>query len=137
MRSETVLLDTSPLVAALARNDAQHQRGLDLLTRYIGYCVTTEAVITEATHLVSRGRVDPWVILEALLAAGVPIHGLDEHQHRTALRLMRQYADVGMDYADATLLVLAEALGIEKVLTFDQRGFSAFVIRGAPLEIVT
>ena len=137
MPSTAVLLDTSPLVAALARNDARHARGLDLLTRHIGACVTTEAVVTEATHLVGRGRVEAWVVLDALLAAGVPIHGLDAHQHRAAAYLMRQYADTGMDYADATLMVLAEALAITRVLTFDLRGFSVFTNGGQPLEIVT
>lgn len=130
------MLDTGPLVAALDRADADHAWGLDVLSRHIGDCVTTEAVITEATHLVGRGGGHPCVPLEALVTAGVPILGLDTAQHRAAARLMRQYADTRMDYADATLLVLAESLDIRRVLTTDRRGFSVFQVRGAPLEMV-
>ncbi|MEX0690910.1 MAG: PIN domain-containing protein [Gemmatimonadales bacterium] len=134
MSPGTVLLDTGPLVAALARNDHQHARSLDLLTRYIGHCVTSEAVVTEATHLVRRGGVEPWVVVEALLDAGVPIRGLDPPDQRAASRLMRQF---GTDYADATLLVLAETLQLRRILTFDRRDFAAVQVGGAPLEIVT
>jgi hypothetical protein len=132
-----VLLDTSPLVAALSRNDALHRRGLDLLTRHIPDCITTEAVVTEASHLVGRGKVDAWVPLAALLAAGVPIHALEPAQHQAALDLMRRYAGARMDYADATLLVVADTLNARRILTFDRRGFSLFQVGGAPLEIVT
>ena len=42
-----------------------------------------------------------------------------------------------MDYADATLLLLAEALGIHDLLTLDRRGFSAFRTReGEALRLI-
>jgi len=31
-----------------------------------------------------------------------------------------------MDYADATLVVFTEALGVDEVFTTDRRGFSAY-----------
>ena len=37
-----------------------------------------------------------------------------------------------MDYADATLVVLAEDLGTNLVLTTDQRDFRVYRIRGPP-----
>lgn len=42
---------------------------------------------------------------------------------------MKKYADTPMDFADATLLLLAEALKVKNVLTLDRRGFSAFRTR--------
>jgi hypothetical protein len=43
---------------------------------------------------------------------------------------MEKYKDVPMDFADATLVVLAEETGIQEVFTLDLRGFSAYRIHG-------
>ena len=43
-----------------------------------------------------------------------------------AAALMERYADTPMDYADATLVLLADALRIHDVLTLDRRGFSSY-----------
>ena len=39
---------------------------------------------------------------------------------------MTRFAALPMDYADATLVALAEALQIETVFTFDRRGFRMY-----------
>lgn len=39
---------------------------------------------------------------------------------------MEKYADLPMDYADATLVLLAERLGVFDVLTLDRRGFTVY-----------
>jgi predicted nucleic acid-binding protein len=39
---------------------------------------------------------------------------------------MSKYSDVPMDYADATLVAVAETLGIRDILTLDRRGFSVY-----------
>jgi predicted nucleic acid-binding protein len=78
-----------------------------------------------ASHLVGRGG-SPSLPLELLLATGIPIVPLERAGHEHATRLMRRYADVPMDYADATLVVVAEALKLGDVLTTDRRGFRAY-----------
>lgn len=121
-----VLLDTGPVVGILNGRDAAHQACADAWHDVAERCVTTEAVVTEACHLVGRGGGPDHVALDFLLAAGVPIVGLEKSGHEHAVRLMRRYADVPMDYADATLVVTADALAIRSVLTLDRRGFAAY-----------
>jgi len=41
---------------------------------------------------------------------------------------MMQYADVPMDFADATLVALAEDTGIRDVFTLDRKGFQVYRI---------
>lgn len=48
---------------------------------------------------------------------------------REAAALMERYADTPMDYADATLLLLAEALNVGEVLTLDRCGFAVYRTR--------
>ena len=43
-----------------------------------------------------------------------------------AAALMERYRDVPMDYADATLVALAEELDADTVFTLDRRGFSTY-----------
>jgi len=128
-----LLFDTGPLVALLDRNDQWHtvsaRNWPDLAPR----CVTTEAVVTEATHLVSRGGGSPCVVVEFLLDLEVPILGLDDEGHRLAAGLMRRYGDTPMDYADATLVVAAAWLRTDQVFTLDRRGFATYrTVSGDP-----
>jgi uncharacterized protein len=39
---------------------------------------------------------------------------------------MNKYADVPMDFPDATLVWIAESSGTDRILTLDRRGFSSF-----------
>ena len=43
-------------------------------------------------------------------------------------KLMQKYKDVPMDYADATLVVLAEKKDVSSVFTMDRKGFGSYRI---------
>lgn len=54
-----------------------------------------------------------------------------------ARELIVQYADLPMDYADATLVVLAEELGTNLILTTDRRDFEVYRLHGSrPFKVV-
>lgn len=132
-----VLLDTGPLVATLDAADQWHARCAPLWDIYLDRCVTTEAVVTEACHFLQRGGGSAALPVEFLLAAAIPIVGLETGLQRHAARLMRRYADVPMDYADASLVALADALNLGAVATTDRRGFGAYRrSRGEGFEIL-
>ena len=51
--------------------------------------------------------------------------------------MMETYRDTPMDFADGTLVLLAEALETLEVLTLDRRGFSTYRTRtGRALRLV-
>ena len=104
---------------AFMRNASNMKTGVEAM-------VGQEAVVTEASHLALRGGGGAELPLEFLLTAGIPILGLEAGGQRRAAVLMKRYADVPMDYADATLVALAEALHISQVFTTDRRGFAAY-----------
>jgi len=121
-----VLLDTGPLVAVLDARDQWHSRCVDAWPTLIDRCVTVEAVVTEACHLVLRGGGDAHTPLDFLIVAEIPILGLEPAGHRRAASLMKQYAKLPMDFADACLVAVSEALHITEVFTTDRRGFLAY-----------
>jgi predicted nucleic acid-binding protein len=121
-----VLLDTGGIVAALDSADQWHQACAAGWETVMGRCLTTEAVVTEACHLVHRGGASAVLPLDFLLATDVPIVGLETGLQRHAAELMRRYADTPMDFADAGLVALGDALGIATVFTTDRRGFRTY-----------
>lgn len=64
---------------------------------------------------------------ELLAASGTRIVDVAEPEAvLAAADLMAKYADTPMDFADATLVLLADALGVVDILTLDRRGFSTY-----------
>ena len=60
-----------------------------------------------------------------------------EWELHEAVALMEKYADTPMDFADATLVLLAEDLDVDEILTLDRRGFSVFrIARRRPFRLV-
>lgn len=125
-----MLLDTGPLVAFLNPRDQWHEACAaywrDLAARFI----TTEAVLTEASHLVARGGHSAVLPLEVIDVGRIPVAPLPDAARKRVTSLMRRYADLPMDYADASLVVVAEGLGLTHVFTTDRRGFATYRIGG-------
>ena len=120
-----MLLDTGPLVAVLDSRDQWHERCVSAFPDLMQRCVTTEAVVAEACHLAIRGG-RAWAPVELLPTAGIPVLGIEDGGHRRASSLMERYQELPMDYADASLVAVAEGLGISTVFTLDRRGFTAY-----------
>jgi len=120
------LLDTSILVAFLHRDDAAHEDAVQALRDCRGVLLTTEAVLTESMYLLGRTRGGPSACLDFFLRDGaflVPTSRTALHRCRA---LMTAYADLPADFADATLVALAEELDAWTILTLDRRDFSVY-----------
>ena len=122
-----VLLDTGPLVALFKRNDGAHRRAVDWFARNRADLVTTHAVLTEAWHLInpSARRTLMAFAGEALVVPELPADAVPR-----LARLIDTYADTPMDYADATLVLLAHELGELRVATIDVEDFGVYRTEG-------
>lgn len=134
----TWLVDTGPLVAYLDARDPAHGEVANRLDVFTGVLATTGAVITEAMHFVSATRGGPRLLADLVRTSGMGVFDLCRPPEiDAAAALMEKYADTPMDFADATLVLLAEALGHSEILTLDRRGFSVFrTRRGRPFRRV-
>jgi predicted nucleic acid-binding protein len=127
--SGEVLLDTGPLVSILDRRQRLHVRCREFFEACTLPIVTTEAVLTESTHLLSLVPNGPAACLEFVLEAGIVVAPSNSGSLRRCRTLLAKYGDVPMDFTDATLVVLAEELGTDLVFTLD-RDFTVYRIRG-------
>jgi predicted nucleic acid-binding protein len=134
----TWLLDTGPLVAYLDDGDPAHGRVAARWDGFRGRLATSSAVITEAMHFVSASKAGPRLLAELVEAGEMEVYDLSRPPELgEAVALMEKYADTPMDFADATLVLLAEALGIREVFTLDARGFTVYRTRkGRALTLV-
>jgi hypothetical protein len=92
--------------------------------------VSSEAVLTEATHLLGGLDGGRQACVDFFRAGGALLVPATRASLRRCRDLVNQYSDLPMDYADATLVVLAEELGTNLVCTTDRRDFSVYRIKG-------
>ena len=100
--------------------------------------LSTGAVVTEAMFFLAKARVGPAALAELVSSGGIVIVDVFQPSDlRAAARLMSRYEDTPMDFADATLVLTGEALGVLDILTLDRRGFSTFRTNdGQPFRLV-
>lgn len=123
MRS--IIVDTGPLVALFHARDQHHEAAKAVLESSPAVLVTTWPVITEACHFLGQAGKRALLTfirrgalrLETLSVEDVP--GLDD--------LIARYAR--MDFADATLVLIAEKTGITEIFTIDRRDFEGYRTR--------
>lgn len=121
------LVDTGPLVAYLDASDPDHEQVSAVMDGFSGRSVTTPAVITEAMYFLGTARGGARALATLVDRSAMTVYDTCQPPDlREAARLMERYSDTPMDFADATLVLLAEVLEIVEVLTLDRRGFSAY-----------
>lgn len=126
MRS--VLLDTGPWLALFHHADRHHLATTEWLRRE-GSSVrlfSTWPVLTEVGFFLraqTKQRLLTWVERGALALVD-----LDRRDVAVMNRLIGRFADQKPDLADASLLAIAERLGIAEVATFDRKDFSIYRI---------
>jgi predicted nucleic acid-binding protein len=120
-------MDTGPLVAYLDVRDSAHTQAAEGLSSFTGHLITTSAVIVEAMFFVSAIPEGPEALANFVHAARILVHeSTQPFQLKEAARLMGKYSDTPMDFADATLVLLADQLTTYEIATLDRRGFSTY-----------
>jgi predicted nucleic acid-binding protein len=125
-----LLLDSGALVSLLDRSQTRHLDYTSFFGTWEGAVVSSEAVLTEATHLLGRVRGGRRACIDFFLSGGAVLVPSTPASLRRSRDLIEEYANLPMDYADATLVVLAEELGTNLIFTTDRRDFAVYRIAG-------
>ncbi|MEO8299976.1 MAG: PIN domain-containing protein [Burkholderiales bacterium] len=123
-----ILVDTGFLYALLDRDDAWHARAVAACDAIDEAWVTTWPVLTEAVYLLTRtlGTAQAQALMREVGDGEITVWNPPIEAVQRLPVLMKRYADPPMDLADASLVVLAEALGHGRILTTDERDFHAY-----------
>ena len=132
-----VLLDTGPWVALIDRSEGRHAECLAWLRKYEGQIYSTEAVLTEVLYLLNFSTDAQQSGLDFVLSGAVIIVPSSLESLRSVGALMKKYKDVPMDFADATLVCLAQELSIRHIVTFDRKDFGIYSFKkGQPFIVL-
>lgn len=124
-----ILVDTGPFVALFDPADAWHGRCVERLKEVREPICTTVPVLTEAFHLLEPNSPGARGLMDFVADTGLAVWFLDDQSLSRAFDLMQRYADVPMDFADASLVAAAEALNARKVFTIDRKDFAVYRFR--------
>ena len=130
------ILDTGPWVALIDRSESKHDACMEWLKGYRGKLYSTEAVLTEVLYLLSFSSKAQGAAINFVLESVVEIIPLSIENLRTSRRLIEKYADLPMDYADATIVGLAMDSGIDTAVTLERKDFSIYRIKSKPFIIM-
>jgi len=124
------LIDTGAILALVDRSDECHESCVEAYNRNRLPWLTTEAVPTEAFHLVRRNLRDDRAIWTLLRSGAIVMSIITNKELPQIHALMSQYADRPMDFADATLVHLAARERISMILTVDYDDFETYRLPG-------
>lgn len=126
----SILLDTGAFVALLDKSEKNHERCVECFKDFKGMLLTTEPVLTETIYLLGQSLKAQKSTIEFILKGGATLVPQSMESLLRVIALMEKYRDIPMDFADATLVALAEETEIDEVFTLDLRGFYAYRIHG-------
>lgn len=124
------LVDAGPLIALYKPDDQHHQActaAFKALPHPLG---TVWPVLAEVMYLLAdspRSHSAVWDMIEREAVQVLPLGRGDVPRIR---ELMKQYADLPMDLADAALVRVAEREGINRFFTVDKKDFAVYRLYG-------
>lgn len=134
-----ILLDTSGLFSAIDGGQPAHERAKDVLQAEPGPLVLSPFVLAEVDYfIVTRMTSAHEVALLDEVAAGVfELARFDADDIVRARKVIERYGDLDLGLTDASLVVLAERYGTDRVLTLDERHFRVLrTLDGRPFTLL-
>jgi predicted nucleic acid-binding protein len=121
----SIIVDAGPLVALFHARDKHHEPAKAALQANPALLVSTWPVITEACHFL--GQAGKRALLTFIKRGALRLEALSVDDVPGFNDLLERYDR--MDFADATLVLIAEKTGITEIFTIDRRDFQEYRTR--------
>ena len=115
----STIVDSGPLVAFFDRDDRHHREAVAWLEKARKPLVTNIAVVTEISYLLEFS-VELQTGFLRWASGNLQIDDATERDLPRIADLMTKYADLPADFADASLIALAERLKLSRIATTDR-----------------
>ena len=132
----TIIVDTGAFIALFNRRDAAHLAAQKAFAELQEPLITSFPVITETCYFLAEtvSQTAQSKFLKSFVLEAFQIFDLQSNHIDPMVTLMEKYADLPMDMADASLVILAEHLNSGRILSIDRRDFSVYRWHNKPFE---
>lgn len=130
----STLIDASPLIALFNKKDKYNSAITVFLKNYTGRLISSWPVVTEVSYMLSFNVQTQIDFLSWIKIGGVQLIDIDMNGISRIIKLSKKYSDVPMDLADASLVVIAEELNINEIITIDS---DYYIYRTIDKELIT
>jgi predicted nucleic acid-binding protein len=114
------LIDSGPLIAYYNAGDNWHSASRKFFETFKGKLITTEAIVTEVMSMLD----DDWRVqnefLKDLAKELYEVPSLVPSDFKYIAKLNEKYKDLPGDFADLSLVALAERLALSEVVSLDK-----------------
>lgn len=134
-----IVVDTSGLFAALDADSRAHERAKAVLAAERDPPLLSPFVLAELDYLIAArlGPATAFRLLEDVAAGAYALASFAASEVGAVTTVLRRYDDLALGLADASLVVLAERHGTQRVLTLDERHFRALrTATGRPFTLL-
>jgi len=118
--NDRILIDAGPFIALFDSDDNHHNKIKNFFCKHHFCYISTLAVLTEVSHMLDFSVKAQHDFYEWVMYKGVIISDINQNDLPRIIELTDKYADLPMDFADATLIVTAEKTGITDIISMDK-----------------
>jgi hypothetical protein len=122
--------DTGAFLTCLDSSDPWHERCRDAFRQLRLPLSTSTAVLTELFHLLGDNPREVELAWAFIRSGAVTVLSISDRDLPDIEALMRKYHDRPMDFADATLVHLAQRESLWTVFTIDHDAFETYRVGG-------
>jgi len=121
-----VIVDTGVLLAAADADDVDHERCAGLLRAHRGELRVPAPVVPECSWQIEQhlGPTSEARFLRLITSGQLTVVDLTVADYERCAVLIETYADLGLGLVDASVVTVAEDLGVRTVATLNRRDFT-------------
>jgi len=129
-----IVLDTNVVVSAADNDEPRHGTCAELLRRHRAELVVPTTVVVESSWFIEDrlGPVAEAKFLRSVTSGELRRQDLTDADWERATALVEAYADLGLGLVDASIVAIAERLGVTTIATLNQRDFRVVRPRHVP-----
>lgn len=134
-----ILLDTSGLLAWIDSGQRRHAAVAGAMEETDGPFLLSPFVLAEIEYLLATrvGAEAERALLGEVARGALRLEPFRAIDVEACLEVIERYPDLGVDLADASIVVLAARHGVRDLLTLDQRHFRVLTAsEGAPFRLL-
>jgi len=116
---KNTIIDSGPIIALFDKDDKYHEKLLNFMKLFNGKLITTWAVVTEVTHMLSFNIEVQLNFLKWIELGAITIYQIEQNELTSMIKMMQKYSDIPMDLADSTLMYIAQKENIKDIVSID------------------